>query len=556
LFENFVFYSLCIIVWVVFLFLVYGDLLYFLQLELYKFNSVFVRLKTIFFQHIYSWVIYLLCALIQILFDIENIFLIALIILLVGIDFILPMIFVYLKSKVIFTNRMKRIVGLLFLLTLIFCIVLLVLVPKCYVVFSFPILFIASGLLVSITLLFLWPIEKLIGFSFVKKAKLKLSKQNKLIKIGITGSYGKTSVKEILHSILNEYYCVLSTPHSFNTPFGITRTINENLKNFHQVFVCEMGAKKKGEIKELCNLIGVEYGIVTAVGRQHTNTFHGIRGVYETKKELPDCLMGKPCVFNLMNRYTYMMYSQYKGDKIGVFVVNKVNYCLSKTIIKNIVGGLINLPSVDKSFYFYPRKNNYYAKNIICTENGSIFDVYCGKKKLVSLSTYLLGEHNVINILLAIALAKQLSVPNDKIVSGVKNIQSINARLQKFVTSKGAVVLNNGYNSNIDSAMSILKVLSFFRKSHKIVVTPGLIETENDSEYNIKFGKILSNYCTGVILVKEKNRNSIIKGLSMSNFDLGNVRCVESFADAKKIIDEAGDDAVFLIENDLPDNYK
>ena len=157
----------------------------------------------------------------------------------------------------------------------------------------FPLVYFLSYIIILLTLITLYPVEKLIGRYYIKKAKNKLSGFKKLIKIGITGSFGKTSTKEILTTILKEHYNVLATPKSFNTPFGITKTINNSLNNLHEVFVCEMGAKAKGEIKYLCDLTGVNYGIVTSVGRQHTNTFGSIEGVYKTKKELPDYLYNK-----------------------------------------------------------------------------------------------------------------------------------------------------------------------------------------------------------------------------------------------------------------------
>ena len=96
-------------------------------------------------------------------------------------------------------------------------------------------------------------VEVLEDKNITQEAK-EILKHSNMVKIGITGSFGKTSVKEILVSILRRKYSVLSTPKSFNTPLGITRTINENYSNTNEVFVCEMGAKKKGEIDDLCKM--------------------------------------------------------------------------------------------------------------------------------------------------------------------------------------------------------------------------------------------------------------------------------------------------------------
>ena len=108
------------------------------------------------------------------------------------------------------------------------------------------------GFFIMFLLLFLvnLPIEKMICKKFISQAKQKLEANNRLIKIGITGSYGKTSVKEILGSILSKNYKVLVTPKSFNTPMGICKTINNQLDNSTEIFICEMGAKKSGEIQK------------------------------------------------------------------------------------------------------------------------------------------------------------------------------------------------------------------------------------------------------------------------------------------------------------------
>ena len=103
----------------------------------------------------------------------------------------------------------------------------------------------------------------------MKLAKDILKKHDQLIKIGITGSYGKTSSKNILQQILSEKFYSLPTPASFNTPMGITITIRQQLKPTHEVFICEMGADHVKEIHDLMQFVKPQYGVVTSVGTQH-----------------------------------------------------------------------------------------------------------------------------------------------------------------------------------------------------------------------------------------------------------------------------------------------
>ena len=164
--------------------------------------------------------------------------------------------------------------------------------------------------------------------------------------------------------------------------------------------------------------------------------------------------------------------------------------------------------------------------------------------------------NNVINSIMAIAMAIDMGVSFIKIQKALVTLKSINARLEKFVTSKGAVVINNGYNSNINSARSSLGVLNLFGDRTKVVITPGLIETSDDFAYNRMLGEMLGGIADEIIIVKEKNKDAILMGLSSVCFDMTKVYFVNSFFDAKGVIDMASDKYVFLIENDLPNYYK
>ena len=141
------------------------------------------------------------------------------------------------------------------------------------------------------------PIEVLVKKHYFHEAKNKLASRKDMIKIGITGSYGKTSTKFILGTILQEKYCVLVPPSSFNTPMGLTRVIREQLSDEHQVFIAEMGAKHVGDIAELVELVQPSYGIITSIGPQHLETFKSIENVVKTKYELIEGLPSNGCAF-------------------------------------------------------------------------------------------------------------------------------------------------------------------------------------------------------------------------------------------------------------------
>ena len=132
--------------------------------------------------------------------------------------------------------------------------------------------------------------ERRIADSFVQAAREKLLAQRDFTVIGVTGSYGKTSVKYILSELLCEQYNTLMTPESYNTTMGVVRTVNEKLRPQHQVFVCEMGARQVGDIKEICDIVQPTYGIITSVGIAHLETFRSTENIRKTKFELADSL--------------------------------------------------------------------------------------------------------------------------------------------------------------------------------------------------------------------------------------------------------------------------
>ena len=108
--------------------------------------------------------------------------------------------------------------------------------------------------------------------------------------IGVTGSYGKTSVKFYLNTLLKAKYNVLMTPESYNTPMGVVKTVRGSLRATHEIFICEMGAKYVGDIKELCDIVHPKHGIITSIGPQHLESFKSLQNVINTKFELADAL--------------------------------------------------------------------------------------------------------------------------------------------------------------------------------------------------------------------------------------------------------------------------
>jgi UDP-N-acetylmuramoyl-tripeptide--D-alanyl-D-alanine ligase len=134
------------------------------------------------------------------------------------------------------------------------------------------------------------PAEYAVSRHYVRDAQRILKECPDLKIIGVTGSYGKTSVKYYLHDLLSARYNVLMTPESYNTPMGVVKTIRGSLTAAHQIFICEMGARHVGDIKELCDIVHPQDGVITSIGYQHLETFRSLDNIVNTKYELFDAL--------------------------------------------------------------------------------------------------------------------------------------------------------------------------------------------------------------------------------------------------------------------------
>lgn len=369
-----------------------------------------------------------------------------------------------------------------------------------------------------------YPIETLIGKQFYKRAQKKLKDMPDLKIIGITGSYGKTSTKNIIATILSQKYSVLATPESYNTTLGVVRTINEKLEAIHQVFICEMGAKEVGDIKEISDLVKPQYGVLTAVGPQHLETFKNIENVKKTKFELINSL-----------------------PEDGVAILNYEDDIIKNTEIeKNKI-----------SFGLDKDKCDYYADNMNIDETGSNFDIHMKSGTILKASTKLLGELNVINIVGAVALAEILGLTLDEIKMGIKNLKPVEHRLELKQVNQGITIIDDAYNSNIKGAKMALDVLSKFKNKQKVLITPGIVDLgEKLEEYNKNLGKQATKVADFIILVGEKQAEPIKMGLLEEGYSQANIFIAKNLNEALiKMREIVKSDSVVLLENDLPDNY-
>ena len=378
-------------------------------------------------------------------------------------------------------------------------------------------------LLVALAGLLALPVERLIFHLYFRDAEKKLLENPRLIRIGITGSYGKTSTKFILAEILGQKYNVLATPASFNTPMGVTRIIRERLTPSHQIFIGEMGARHVGEIKELSRLVHPTIGILTAVGPQHLDTFKTLERIEKTKYELIDAL---------------------PQDGLGVFLHD---------------GGIVTklYEKTQKPKMLVGREGSEaWATDVSVSPQGSHFTLHLKGWEPFACTTVLLGEHNIRNILMAAAVAKHLGLNKEQIKRGILQCKPVEHRLQLLKTAGGVTVIDDAFNTNPTSSKEALKVLSSF-PGRRVIVTPGMVELgAEEARYNEEFGQAMAGAVDVAVLVGRKHTEPIQKGLKESGFPAENIHVAASLDEAITIVNgilRPGD--VVMYENDLPDHY-
>jgi len=418
------------------------------------------------------------------------------------------------KTKLVYTNRILRMIAVL---------------PVVYFLISFILIFFLFDTslgysLLAITPLFIpfaailayfimLPVELLIGKFHFNKAKRKLYEAKDLIKIGISGSYGKTTAKNILAKLLSEKYRVLSSPKSFNTPMGLSRIINDNDLNDFDVFIAEMGAKRVGEIEELCEFIKPRFGIVTKTGPQHLETFLTLDNAVDTEFSL--------------------------AKNVEEFVV--LNY--RDELVMERTEGLENI-------FTYGGVDADYS-DVEIGENGTEFALRIYTED-IKIQTRLLGRHIPEVFTAAALLAYKIGISLEDIGRLAKEIEPVKHRLELIKTPNGAV-LDDAYNSNPDGARNALEVLSYFEGT-KVVITPGFIELGviEDGE-NYKLGQEIAGVANYLMAVKNEH---IAKGAREAGMEEERIIKVNSLDKAIEELKKlALEKQAVLFLNDLPDNY-
>jgi UDP-N-acetylmuramoyl-tripeptide--D-alanyl-D-alanine ligase len=264
--------------------------------------------------------------------------------------------------------------------------------------------------------------------------------------IGITGSNGKTTTKELLSAVLQKRWSVLSTIGNLNNHIGVPLTLLR-LTNEHDIAIIEMGANKPNDIQELCEIAEPTHGIITNIGKAHLEGFGDFNGVLKTKTEL---------YLSVEERNGTVVYN-IEDDTLSRAVPQHINLFSFGTGHADINGELIQLTP----FVEFKWKYNGYTSPI--------------------LSTNLVGKYNFNNFLAAISFGKLFDVSNEAINEAISNYTPTNNRSQVKKTAKNTLVLDC-YNANPTSMSSAIESFQQIKHNNKWVILGDMRELGKESK--------------------------------------------------------------------------
>ncbi|PIS39980.1 MAG: hypothetical protein COT32_02190, partial [Candidatus Nealsonbacteria bacterium CG08_land_8_20_14_0_20_36_22] len=369
----------------------------------------------------------------------------------------------------------------------------------------FLILIISAPIISSLLVLFFQIPTVILVKKTLKKAKEKKEQFKNLIVIGITGSYGKSSTKEFLATILSEKFKVLKTPKNINAEIGIAKTILNELKPEHQVFIAEIGAYERGKIKEVCRMLGPKIGILTGINEQHLSTFGSLENIKKAKYELIESLPRTIIVRGL--------------PEDGIAIIRDKLDLRADDI------------RVEKEYIFF-------------------------KVSGVNFKVNLLGIHNIDNILLSASCAQKLGMSLEEISRACLKIKPEQGGM-KFLRKDAPVVIDSSYSANPDGVIADLDYLKTLRQAQGklIIVMPCLIELGRVSkEVHKRIGRKIGEVCDLAIITTRDYFKEIKKTAEIGSLQIFLIENPKEII--AKIKEFCKNDDVVLLEGRVPKEIK
>lgn len=438
-----------------------------------------------------------------------------------------------LRLGVTWTSKLQLVVILSILIQLICARLVALLLPSSsivgfLVVLGFLLSFYVFYLFLGVSVFLIGPLDRFIKKRVVSKARKKIQSLSHLTVIGITGSYGKTTMKEIVAGSLAGSLNVVATEENKNTPLGISRQILSAVSQKTDVFVVEMGAYVQGDIKELVELVSPNVVILTGINEAHLERQGSIENTIKTKFEI----------------VTY-------APKESVVILNQDD--------KRVASHADSYVRKDQTLHWYTSEGvskNGITVSSIMYENRGVSFTLSDKEKEISLVTQFLPPYIVGDVMAAYIIANHLGV---RMIAFKEDLAQVTSPPHRLSLSKSGdlTVIDDSYNGNPEGARAALDVLKRFKDQRKIYVTPGFVEMGEESHrIHRELGEEIGKVVDVVVLIRNSVSDAIQEGLRESGLSMSQIHVYNSAHEAhlelKRLV-QKGD--VVLFQNDWPENY-
>lgn len=328
--------------------------------------------------------------------------------------------------------------------------------------------------------------------------------------IGITGSNGKTTVKDIIEGILSSTYRVHKTKGNFNSQIGLPLTILEMKRNT-EFLILEMGMSEKGQIRNLSRIAQPDVAIITMIGQSHLETLGSREEIAKAKFEIIDGL-----------------------NDDGLFLYNGDEPLLSQNI---------NMLGIESKSFGGKYTNDLFPTNVQLDEYGVHFKLNHSK---IQYDVPLHGKHNIFNTIVGIAVGQFYKVPIEKIQEALQQINIIQMRFQFLTAKTGFKIINDAWNaspSSMKAAIETLQTLNAYKK--KMIVIGDMLELGKNAEtYHREIGKMLNEKSIQYVFTYGELAKIVAEEAS-KKYDTGKV---QSFNNKAKIAEEV---LKVITENDV-----
>ena len=457
------------------------------------------------------------------------------------------------KVKLAFTARLKRFITVFAIIAAILSAGLSVMYPPLFAIAPiFPgiVAFLFAAIITS-------PIEKRRNARFVTAAKTVLAARADLIKIGVTGSYGKTTAKNLLSAFLSKEYSTCVTPGNYNTPMGIALTVRDELLADDEVFVAEMGARYRGDIRELCDIVSPSIAVITAIGTQHLETFGSEENLLVTKNELIEALPADGvAIFNGDNDGAIKLYDRCAKRRLisgsDEEAVQKLYALFSTGDRRAKCKTAADVKPTEEEVKALSRFDAFYG-DICYAARGMEFTLVLNGRA-ARITTALLGAHVPSMIAECALTANYLGISLEKIKFAASEVKAVAHRLELLYNGDD-VIIDDAYNGNEAGAQNALEVLSKFSPRIRVLITPGIVELgEHGEAANARIGELAAVSCDYAIFVGG-NASALARGAKSAGMNVDNVTEVRDLDGAVEKLKTIKGEKAVLFENDLPDNY-